>query len=122
MTLVKPSRLERDVSKWKVRVAKRTKKQAQAKQAANKWRAVSALVKHRDGGKCRVCHVYTGTTGDPRLIGAAHHIVFRSAGGADTPDNLIWTCAECHDLIHRHKITTSGTASKLSLELAEVAR
>src|SRR5690242_4988338 len=76
----KPSRLARDVSKWERRAAKRTKKQAEAKQAVNRWRAISALVKHRDGGKCRVCAVYTATTGDPRMIGAAHHIVFRSAG------------------------------------------
>lgn len=29
-----------------------------------------------------------------------HHIRFRSQGGSDTPDNLVWLCRPCHDKRH----------------------
>ncbi len=29
-----------------------------------------------------------------------HHVVLRSAGGADTADNLLHICRPCHDYIH----------------------
>jgi 5-methylcytosine-specific restriction endonuclease McrA len=54
-------------------------------------REASAEVKKRDGGKCRVC----GTPGNQ-----AHHLVYRSHGGKDTPSNLVWCCSTCHRLIH----------------------
>lgn len=30
----------------------------------------------------------------------AHHVLRRSQGGPNTPENLLWTCAACHGLIH----------------------
>ncbi len=52
-------------------------------------------VRVRSGGYCEAgVHCCT--------IQAAqvHHIVLRSAGGADTADNLIAVCRPCHDWIH----------------------
>jgi 5-methylcytosine-specific restriction endonuclease McrA len=63
----------------------------QQRDAARNWRQVTAEVKKRDGGKCRVC----GKPGSQ-----AHHIVYRSHGGPDTAANLVWTCLDCHRRIH----------------------
>ena len=41
-----------------------------------------------------------------------HHIVFRSNGGTNSPDNLITLCKTCHDNLHFHK-----NAEKESLKL-----
>lgn len=34
----------------------------------------------------------------------AHHIVYRSQDGADTLDNLITLCEECHKKLHRGEL------------------
>lgn len=62
------------------------------------WRMARREVESRANGWCEVrvdgvcegrgCH--------------AHHILLRSAGGADDPSNLAWTCAPCHGHIHDH--------------------
>lgn len=41
---------------------------------------------------CWVCELRPGTD--------AHHIVFRSRGGDDSPDNLILCCRSCHRDFH----------------------
>jgi HNH endonuclease len=41
---------------------------------------------------CELCERRPGT--DP------HHVQFRSQGGDDTPENLLWLCRLCHDGIH----------------------
>lgn len=33
-----------------------------------------------------------------------HHIIHRSRGGSDTPENTMALCVECHDNHHRHGI------------------
>jgi ATP-dependent DNA helicase RecQ len=45
-------------------------------------------------GKCGRCltHPATGT----------HHIIPRSSGGKDEPDNLIPLCNECHTEVHNN--------------------
>jgi len=57
------------------------------------WRALSAWVKHRDGGRCRRC-------GFLSFIGAADHLIPRRLlKGRETAfrDNLAWLCAAyCH--------------------------
>jgi hypothetical protein len=42
---------------------------------------------------CEICELRPGV--DP------HHLTYRSQGGHDTADNLVWVCRECHDDIHR---------------------
>ena len=44
------------------------------------------------GEPCELCEQRPGK--DP------HHKVFRSQGGDDHADNLLWVCAYCHDDIH----------------------
>ena len=57
---------------------------------------VRAYILHRDNYQCQHCK---GHSKEPRLN--VHHIVQRSNGGSDRPDNLITLCGKCHDLHHR---------------------
>ncbi len=41
----------------------------------------------RDGGECIICHA--GATD-------VHHVIFRSAGGADSMENCVSLCRSCH--------------------------
>jgi len=65
------------------------KRQAAKDKAAN-WSRVCKLVKARDL-VCRVCK------GPGQHV---HHIVYRSHGGKDAPNNLVWVCTQCHADIH----------------------
>jgi 5-methylcytosine-specific restriction endonuclease McrA len=69
-----------------------------AREKDRQYRQAHAFVRRRDGGKCRVC----GKPGSQ-----AHHIVYRSHGGKDEPRNLIWTCLNCHRLIHAKVVLVS---------------
>ena len=66
---------------------------------------VKAYVLYRDGFQCPKCKTKKGKL-------HVHHIVFRSNGGTDTPDNLITLCEECHTKIHRGEFTIKGVKSK----------
>jgi 5-methylcytosine-specific restriction endonuclease McrA len=46
-------------------------------------------------GRCQNC----GNLPDFRGL-AKHHLIFRSHGGKDTGDNLIWVCGRCHSRFH----------------------
>lgn len=46
----------------------------------------------RDGYACALC-------GDPRAL-AIHHVIPRSAGGGNSPYNLICLCRYCHGNVH----------------------
>jgi len=48
------------------------------------------------GEPCEICERRTGVH--------AHHKKFRSAGGDDAPENLLWVCLSCHDDIHSGRI------------------
>jgi hypothetical protein len=74
--------------------------QAQAK----KPKTVSQKVRERDLGRCQV-------PGCSRRAVHAHHIVLRSRGGSDGPENRVALCA-CHHLrgIHGGYIRVSGIA------------
>jgi 5-methylcytosine-specific restriction endonuclease McrA len=60
---------------------------------------VKAAVRARDGYVCQACK---GKRKDSHLH--VHHIVFRSLGGSDSPDNLITLCETCHQMVHDGKI------------------
>ena len=49
---------------------------------------------NRDNYTCQHCKKRAGTFN-------AHHIIYRSNGGADTLDNLITLCEKCHHDLHR---------------------
>lgn len=44
------------------------------------------------GEPCERCELRPGSE--------AHHRHFRSQGGADREDNLVWLCRVCHDEAH----------------------
>ena len=44
------------------------------------------------GEPCDRCELRPGV--DP------HHVQFRSRGGDDVPENLMWLCRACHDRLH----------------------
>ena len=60
----------------------------------------------RDGYKCQHCG-----KSDTQLH--AHHIVFRSNGGSDRPENLITLCEDCHKKLHRGKLKLDVQKPKL---------
>lgn len=68
---------------------------------------VKAFVLSRDKHECQKC---SGKKKDSRLH--VHHIVFRSNGGTDSPDNLVTLCKACHDSLH-----DSSNSEKESLKL-----
>ena len=61
---------------------------------------VKAYVLHRDWYKCQ--YKKAGVEHSRQLH--VHHVVFRSQGGSDAPDNLIVLCSSCHDALHAGKI------------------
>jgi 5-methylcytosine-specific restriction endonuclease McrA len=71
------------------------------------WFLRREIVEMRDGGLCRAC----GATGYD-----AHHIKYRSAGGADALSNLVLLCVQCHEDEHAHRIRIMGTADDLRIE------
>ena len=56
------------------------------------YEALKLLVFERDLWRCRNC-------GFRRIH--AHHIVYRSEGGADISSNLCTLCPCCHEAVHR---------------------
>lgn len=106
--LAKPSRLDRDVAKWAARVAKAAKRNAEVRAARAAWLKRSNECKARENGCCQDCGIVTNTAGtntDPRTWGAAHHTVFKSAGGTDELSNLEWLCQKDHALRHGLKVS-----------------
>ena len=87
--IAKPSRLSYDVRRWSAKQAKTAASLKDRKANAKAWRVISQAVKARDLGLCRICHEPTLTIGHPAKLGAAHHIVWRSAGGGDDLQNLV---------------------------------
>ena len=74
------------------------------KPAVAERKTVHREVLARDGGLCRV-------PGCSRAAAQAHHIVYRSAGGADDPANLVSLCATHHQHgVHRGYLRVRGAA------------
>ena len=61
-----------------------------------------AFVLNRDKYTCQHCKTKQGTL-------EVHHIVFRSNGGSDEPDNLITLCRQCHRELHLGKFSLKNT-------------
>lgn len=106
---------ERRVAKDAKRIErdKAAKRDKLAQALAN--RALRFDVFTRDKGRCRAF----GTSlyfehPDPTQVGHCHHVVFRSAGGADTLDNLIYVSWAAHAMIHgAHTLEVTGHGNSL---------
>jgi 5-methylcytosine-specific restriction endonuclease McrA len=116
--ITKPSKLDRDLAKHARRQSRATDKRRAKADAAKTWQRLCDLVTVRDRGRCRVCHVLTHERpdADPRTRAHRHHVVYRSAGGADTLDNVVLLCGQCHDDEHQHRIDISGNAKGLKVK------
>lgn len=73
---------------------------------------VKAYVLHRDGYQCQHCkgHGRKQLTKDVKLH--VHHIVKRSEGGSERPDNLVTLCKVCHDKLHAGSIQLNVKVTK----------
>lgn len=54
------------------------------------YKKICRLADERDGERCVICGSHWGIH--------HHHVIFRSAYGSDTIDNLVDVCARCHDV------------------------
>lgn len=66
---------------------------------------VKQYVLHRDNYKCRKCKASNTEL-------HVHHVVFKSKGGTDTPNNLICLCHTCHKDLHAGKWKLTATHLK----------
>jgi len=66
------------------------------------WYNVKTFILNRDSYKCQICK---GKSKDLKL--EVHHVVERSNGGGNSPDNLITLCIKCHKNLHSKKISLS---------------
>jgi hypothetical protein len=64
-----------------------------------------AYVLHRDKYKCQKCKTKKGKM-------HVHHIIFKSKGGTNAPDNLITLCESCHKELHTQGFVIKGKKSK----------
>jgi hypothetical protein len=46
------------------------------------------------------CHIHGGQEA-PKNAFVPHHVCPTSYGGSNTPDNIIYICATCHDILHK---------------------
>lgn len=78
------------------------------------WREICAYVTAREKHKCRYCRRRTNPNASTLLgRGHHHHIVYRSAGGEDSKENVCLLCARCHDAEHVKKsLHISGNAEE----------
>ena len=56
----------------------------------NGYKQICNLVDERDEFKCVICNSHWAIH--------HHHVIFRSAMGSDTINNLVCVCARCHDV------------------------
>lgn len=61
------------------------------------YRDSHEYVCERQNGACPIC----GTS-----IEHYHHIIPRSQGGSDLPENILGVCMKCHERIHRGELST----------------
>lgn len=99
---------------WKSDMRTRTDETNRAETArVRAYADACKVVDERDGYRCRVC----GSRGSPTSTSLLnrlhhHHLVFRSRGRDDSPENLVCLCPKHHDEIHVKKLLSiEGNAS-----------
>lgn len=70
-----------------------------------------------DGGRCRNPHCLGGSFSRHQL--SVHHIIYKSHGGQDVPENAITLCRDCDFAVHnghgKGSIRLSGRRFMLSM-------
>lgn len=79
---------------------------------------VAAQIAARDEHRCVYCGATAESTGAPLHF---DHLVPRSAGGADTADNLVLACRSCNCRRHDLSLTAWAAASKPELTFTAAA-
>lgn len=76
-------------------------------------REVYAAVTAREESRCRVCDAYCNPNASTLLgKGHHHHIVYESAQGPTTVENVCLLCAKCHNDEHvTRRISIDGNAN-----------
>jgi hypothetical protein len=87
------------------------------REEAKQWRLCCAAVDARDRRTCRCCE----REGNPYATTAIgrihrHHIVYRSAGGEDIPENVISLCWLCHAAEHAGQLAIVGANANERVE------
>jgi len=59
-------------------------------------RKISLAVYRRDDWHCRHCNCNSGLT--------PHHVIYQSAGGPDSLNNLLTLCIKCHNDVHEGRL------------------
>jgi 5-methylcytosine-specific restriction endonuclease McrA len=96
------------------RYATAAKKKADAEAA---WTAVCKAVDARDGKACRCCDKRSDPDATGLLTrGHRHHLIYRSAGGKDTTENICTLCARCHDDEHTSELLIDGPTMPLNAD------
>lgn len=112
VTFFKPAKGTAGIERHAVRQFRKREKSRQAHKARMlAWQealAIRLAVFHRDKGRCRVCGADTVLTGNLYALAHCHHIVYKSAGGADDASNRCILCYECHAEEHAHTINITG--------------
>lgn len=80
-------------------------------EAASTETTVYAAVTIRDTHMCRVCAKWFHADAVGLLEGGHHHhIVYRSAQGETSLENVCLLCVKCHNAEHKHRIAIDGNA------------
>jgi len=104
--------LVRSMFKWETPSRLDLQLEAERDDAANQ-RLVYALVSARESCRCRVCDRYCDPHASSMLRkGHHHHIVYLSACGPTTVQNVCLLCAECHNDETQHRIRIEGNANE----------
>ena len=75
-------------------------KRQEKREAEREWLAMRRLVLDRDLHRCRACNSRDGVD--------VHHRKFRSAGGKNTPANLLALCRVCQTELHGYRLSIVG--------------
>lgn len=119
VALQKPSRLARDVAKWRQSLVTKRVKDTAKQIARAAWDLLRRKVYDRENGLCRACGRHTRFTGkgNPENQAHCHHVIFRSAGGKDEMRNLANLCGSCHEKHHAgyrgERLESFGNAEKV---------
>ena len=101
---------ERKAKKFTIEELKKHAERRSSEQAAHRTMTTKTFVrdayiaeyaKRRAEGHCQLCHQpapFKDSSGEPYL--EAHHIVWLSEGGADSIENTVALCPNCHRKMH----------------------
>jgi len=68
---------------------------------------IKSYIRSRDNYTCQICNKNVGN-----IRNEVHHIIPKSKGGSNRPDNLILLCPDCHKKVHTGKATCSSKLIK----------